>query len=83
MQNLNNIKSLNDEQIQNELNQIVNYFEKNNFDKKYIENFKNICKILLCCNNNKVLNFHSLMDIDKPIILEFESYLNIKNMNRG
>lgn len=79
MQNLKNIKSLNDEQIQYELKQIINYFQKNNFDKNYIENFNNICKILLCCGNNKVLDFNSLMEVDKPIILEFESYLNNEN----
>lgn len=83
MQNLKNIKTLNNEQIQNELNQIISFFEKNNFDKKYIQNFKNVCKVLLCCGNNKVLDFNSLIEVDKPIILEFESYLNIKYMNRG
>lgn len=83
MQNLKNIKSLNNEQIQNELNQIISFFEKNNFDKNYIQNFRNVCKVLIGCGNNKVLDFNSLMEVDKPIILEFESYLNIKYMNRS
>lgn len=83
MQNLKNIKSLNENQIDSELEQILNYFEKNNFPLPYIFKFKVCCKKFLLSGRNKTININNVNEFEKDILIEFESYLNIKYMNRG
>lgn len=86
MQNLNNIKSLNENQIDSELEQILNYFEKNNFSLPYIFKFQGCCKKFLLSGRNKTVNVNDVNvvnEFEKDILIEFESYLNIKYMNRG
>ena len=53
MQNLNNIKSLNENQIQSELSAIISYFKSNKFYITYINQFELTCKKLLLNNKNK------------------------------
>lgn len=83
MQNLNNIKSLNENQIDSELEQIVKYFQNNNFPLPYIFKFQVCCKKFLLNGSNKTININDVIKEEKDILIEFESYLNIKNMNRG
>ena len=83
MQNLKNIKSLNENQIDSELEQIVKYFQNNNFPLPYIFKFQVCCKKFLLSGRNKTININDVNDFEKAILIEFESYLNIKYMNRG
>lgn len=83
MQNLNNIKSLNENQIDPELEQIVKYFQNNNFPLPYIFKFQVCCKKFLLNGNNKTVNMENVTKEEKAILIEFESYLNIKYMNRS
>lgn len=83
MQNLNNIKSLNENQIDSELEQIVKYFQNNNFPLPYVFQFQVCCKKFLLNGDNKTININDVNEFEKAILIEFESYLNIKYMNRG
>lgn len=83
MQNLNNIKSLNENQIDSELEKIVKYFQNNNFPLPYIFKFQVCCKKFLLSGRNKTININVVNEFEKAILIEFESYLNIKYMNRG
>ena len=83
MQNLKNIKLLNENQIDSELEQILNYFENNNFPLPYIFKFQVCCKKFLLNGDNKTININDVTEFEKAILIEFESYLNIKYMNRG
>lgn len=83
MQNLNNIKSLNENEIDLELEQIVKYFQNNNFPLPYIFKFQVCCKKFLLNGSNKTVNIENVTKDEKSILIEFESYLNIKYMNRS
>lgn len=83
MQNLNNIKSLNENQIDSELEQIVKYFRSNKFGSSYINEFNNVCNKFLLNGDNKTVSINDVNEFEKAILIEFESYLNIKYMNRG
>lgn len=83
MENLKNIKSLNENQIDLELEQIVKYFKNNKFYPKYINEFRNTCNKFLLNGKNKTVNIKNVTKEEKAILIEFESYLNIKYMNRG
>lgn len=83
MQNLNNIKSLNEIQIEQELNSIVLFFTNNKFGSSYINEFKNVCNKLLLIENNKTIDIKDVNEFEKAVLIEFESFLNIKYMNRG
>lgn len=83
MQNLNNIKSLNENQINLELEQIVKYFTVNKFGSSYINEFQNVCNKFLLNGDNKTVSIKDVNEFEKSILIEFESYLNIKYMNRG
>lgn len=83
MQNLNNIKSLNENQIDSELEQIVKCFQDNNFSLPYVFQFQVCCKKFLLSGRNKTININDVNEFEKAILIEFESYLNIKYMNRG
>lgn len=83
MQNLNNIKSLNENQINLELEQIVKYFTVNKFGSSYINEFQNVCNKFLLNGDNKTVKINDVNEFEKAILIEFESYLNIKYMNKG
>jgi len=83
MENLKNINSLNENQIDSELEQIVKYFTSNKFGSSYINEFKNVCNKFLLNGDNKTVNIKDVNDFEKAILIEFESYLKIKYMNRG
>ena len=83
MQNLKNIKLLNENQIDSELEQIVKYFTVNKFGSRYINEFQNVCNKFLLNGDNKTINIKNVDEFEKAILIEFESYLNIKYMNRG
>lgn len=83
MNNLSNIKNLEPIYIQVELYQIIKYFLNNNFNCSYVKDFINTCDRLLQNGKNKTININDVNEFEKAILIEFESYLNIKNMNRG
>lgn len=76
MQNLKNIKSLNENQIDLELEQIVKYFTVNKFGSSYINEFQNVCNKFLLNGDNKTININDVNKFEKDFLNHLSEFKN-------
>lgn len=80
MQNLNNIKNLTKDTLDIELKTILAFYKNGGWNKDFINRFEKTCLDLLSNNKNKNIDFKNYDEKEKKILIEFESFLNIRNM---
>lgn len=80
MQNLNNIKNLTKDTLDIELKTILAFYKNGGWNKEFIDIFKKTCLALLSDDKNKNIDINNYNEKDKKILIEFESFLNIRNM---
>lgn len=80
MQNLNNIKNLTKDTLDIELKTILAFYKSGGWNKEFINRFEKTCLSLLSDDKNKNIDINNYNEKDKKILIEFESFLNIRNM---
>lgn len=83
MKNLNNIKNLTKDTLDTELKNILAFYKSGGWNKDFVNRFEKTCLSLLSNGKNKNIDINSYDEKEKKILIEFESFLNIRNMNRG
>lgn len=80
MQNLNNIKNLTKDTLDIELKTILAFYKNGGWDKEFINTFEKTLLDLLSDDKNKNIDINNYDEKEKNILIEFESFLNIRNM---
>lgn len=80
MQNLNNIKNLTKDTLDSELKTILAFYKNGGWNKEFINTFEKTLLDLLSDDKNKNIDINNYNEKDKKILIEFESFLNIRNM---
>lgn len=82
MQNLNNIKNLTKDTLDIELKTILAFYKNGGWDKEFINTFEKTLLDLLSDDKNKNIDINNYYEKEKNILIEFESFLNIRNMQK-
>lgn len=82
MQNLNNIKNLTKDTLDIELKTILAFYKSGGWNKEFINTFKKTCLDLLSDGKNKNIDFNDYNKKQKNILIEFEDFLNLRNMQK-
>lgn len=80
MKNLNNIKNLTKDTLDTELKTILAFYKSGGWNKEFINRFEKTCLNLLSNDKNKNIDLNDYNEKQKNILIEFESFLNIRNM---
>lgn len=80
MQNLNNIKNLTKDTLDIELKTILAFYKSGGWNKEFINTFEKTLLDLLSDDKNKNIDINNYDEKEKNILIEFESFLNIRNM---